>query len=76
MKGKKLELLDDYRMLEEMSEKLRFHQKKMKVVGKTVARSLKNDAVYGITEKIESAISHMEKAAKELDRAKKEIELL
>ncbi len=67
------ELLSDYRMLDKMSKELRVHQKSIRQINRRIARSVDADFRSGLVENLDIVVSHMRKAAGELDRAKKEL---
>lgn len=73
---KKSELLADYSMLDKMSKDLAVHQKNVKAIGKRIASRTKSDLKFGLEENLDIVLEHMNKAQKELDRARKELKLI
>ena len=72
-KTSKKELLSDYRLLGKMSDDLSRHQKNVKAITKNVARHFKSNLRLGLIESLAEISEHMQKAQKELDKAKKEL---
>ncbi len=75
-KPKKNELLDDYRMLEKMSKDLVEHQKKIKMINRNIAKKLKSNMRFGLVDNLEITLDHMDRAQKEIDKAKKELKMI
>ena len=72
-KTSKKELLSDYRLLGKMSDDLSIHQKNVKAITKNVARHFNSNLRLGLIESLAEISEHMQKAQKELDKAKKEL---
>ncbi len=70
---KRNELLSDYRMLEKMSESLRQHQKNIRLINKRIAKRVDADFKGGLVENLDIVTEHMQKAERELEKAKKEL---
>lgn len=78
-KGKKQqggEILRDYRMLEKMSKDLALHQKNIRLIGKRVARRMKTYEKYGLIENLTSVAISMDKAKRQIDKARRELKLI
>ncbi len=68
------ELLQDYALLDGMSRQLAVHQKSIFGIGKRlVKRASQSDISGGLIENLDIVVSHMAKAQKEIERAKKRL---
>jgi hypothetical protein len=67
------ELLDDFRMLDRMAADLKEHQKRVLEIGKRISKAAKSDVNYGLLEDLDIIATHMNKAHKEIVRAKKKL---
>jgi hypothetical protein len=76
-KAKGRELSNDYLMLGRMSRELAEHRKRINAIEKRVARNkIRLDLKEGVLENLEIVSSQMEKAQKELDKARKRLKLI
>lgn len=70
------ELLMDYYTMEKMSKELLRQQKNVKGIGRRIARKGKTGMEEGLVEDLNMIAVHMSKARRELDKARKKLELL
>ncbi len=67
------ELVNDYKMLDKMAKELVVHQKMIKQINRRIAKSVSADFRGGLVGNLDIVMSHMQKAAREIERAKKEL---
>ena len=71
------EVLRDYRMLERISRELKEHERRLHdVVARRVARKARTDLEEGLLENLDIVASHMRRAQKEIDKAKRKLKVI
>ncbi|MDE1823078.1 MAG: hypothetical protein KGI00_00150 [Candidatus Micrarchaeota archaeon] len=70
-KSDKARLLKDYRMLDRMTKELLKSRNDIIRINRSVAKRVKSDLKAGIIDGLDVVLGQMDKARKELDKAKK-----
>ncbi|MGI0141635.1 MAG: hypothetical protein ACREBF_03230 [Candidatus Micrarchaeales archaeon] len=70
---KKNELISDYKMFDKMAKDLIKHQKSVTAIARSIGKKTSTDFGSGLIENLDVVITHMQKAQKELDKARKEL---
>lgn len=70
---RKNELVADYNMLGKMSKELLSHQRNIRAINKRIAKRVDADFKGGLVENLDIVMSHMQKAGKELEKARKSL---
>ncbi len=71
------ELLRDYFMMESMAKELKWHQDRIRAIGKRVVKkAAKTDLKDGIIENLDVVVTHMKNAQRELDRAMGKLKMI
>ncbi len=72
----KNEIIGDYLLLEVMSKDLSKHNKSLKQVGKRIAAGMDSYNKYGLIDVLSMVSMHIERAQKELEKAKRELKFI
>lgn len=75
-KPAKNELLNDYKLLDKMSREIALHQKNIKLIRNAIAKKVSSDVKFGLIENLDVVMSHMSKATKEMEKARKELKMI
>ena len=67
------ELILDYHMLEKMSNDLGTHSRAIKGIAKRIAKGVNLDIGIGLLENLDAVAMHIERAQKEVAKAKREL---
>ncbi len=70
-KNGKDEVLKDYLMLEAMSRDIREHRENLKRISGRISKGMDSYNKYGLVDVLSMVSMHMERARKEIDKAKK-----
>jgi hypothetical protein len=70
------ELMKDYNMLNRMSDNLLEHQKNVRLIAKSITKKVKSNLRYGLIENLDEVLEHMDRAQKELTKARKELGMI
>lgn len=73
---RKNELLKDYAMLDRMSKDLLKGRNSIKKINRKIVTKMSSNLKIGILENLETVSGHMDRAQKELEKAKKLLKLL
>ncbi len=63
-------LVKDYYILDKMSKSLSVHRKAIKVIARKIAKKVNPDFGIGLVENLDAVATHLERAEKEMAKAK------